>query len=256
MNSKLEWESNRSSLQALLAQASDQGAGIAFLPECFTSMSNGLIPTPYLMQADHLKCSIFKDLSDLAKKYQIKLIGGSAATQTADGILNRVYNLNEHGELISTYDKRRLFACKINEKSITESDIYTAGNQATLLPIGELKIGIGVCFDIRFSEFALEYRLMGANALTYASAFTVPTGKAHWHLLNRARAVETQSFVISSAQWGEHNERIQTFGHSLVVSPWGDVLLDLEDGVGVATLDLDLESIQKVRNSVLMNRER
>jgi deaminated glutathione amidase len=255
MNSKLDWQENKNSLQSLLEKAAAQGARIAFLPECFVSMSNGLTPTPYLMQEDHLQCSIYQDLSKLAQKFEMQLIGGSAATQTTKGIVNRVYNINNQGLLESSYDKRRLFACNINEKSITESDIYIAGDEPTLHSCQDLKIGIGVCFDVRYSEFALEYRLMGANALTFASAFTVPTGKAHWHLLNRARAVESQSFVISSAQWGEHNERIQTYGHSVVIGPWGDVLLDLKEGVDVGVVELDLSTIGKVRNSVLMKRE-
>jgi deaminated glutathione amidase len=255
MNSKLEWETNLASLRSLLAKAQGLDAQTAFLPECFVSMSNGLRPTPYLMQEDHKTCEIFKSLASLAREFRIKLIGGSAATQTKKGVINRVYNIDEQGELLSIYDKRRLFACRINEKSITESDIYIAGDKAVVQQCGGLMIGLGVCFDIRYSEFALEYRLKGANALTFSSAFTIPTGKAHWHLLNRTRAVESQNFVISSAQWGEHNERIQTYGHSLVIDPWGEVLLDLKEGVDVGVVELDLSTIEKVRNSVLMKRE-
>ena len=113
---------------------------------------------------------------------------------------------------------------------------------------------MGICFDMRFSELGLHYRMNGAEILTFPAAFTVPTGKAHWHTLLRARAIENQCFVIAAAQWGVHNEKIQTFGHSLVVDPWGDVLLDLTEGEKVGVVDLDFERINFIRHSVLMNR--
>jgi len=97
---------------------------------------------------------------------------------------------------------------------------------------------------------ARQYVREGAQLLTFASAFTVPTGKAHWHTLVRARAIENQCFVVAAAQWGRHNERIQTYGHSLVVDPWGDVLLDAEEGEGQYIIDLDMERIETVRKSV------
>jgi predicted amidohydrolase len=116
--------------------------------------------------------------------------------------------------------------------------------------VGDLKIGLGICFDLRYPKMARDYVLNGANLLTFSSAFTVPTGRAHWHTLVRARAIENQCFVVAAAQVGRHNERIQTYGHSLVVDPWGDILVDAGDKVGLHFFDIDLSIMKKVRESV------
>jgi predicted amidohydrolase len=123
-----------------------------------------------------------------------------------------------------------------------------------LIELGSTKVGLGICFDMRFSEMAHQYRMNGAEILTFPAAFTVPTGKAHWHTLLRARAIENQCFVVASAQWGHHNEKIQTYGHSIVIDPWGDVILDLEEGVKVGVVDLDFPKIELIRKSVIMSR--
>lgn len=254
LNSTYDWEPNLQVIRNELIKIKDDGAEAAFLPECFYSMSDGLRPTQHLINLDDPQCPHRLRLSRLAKETGVALIGGSVAARLGEKVVNRVLNFDREGKELPHYDKRKLFACRLKDKSITESDIYTSGNEQQLLEFQSLKIGLGVCFDIRFSEFALAYGKLGANCLTYSSAFTVPTGKAHWHILNRARAIETQTFVISSAQWGKHNERITTYGHSLIVSPWGEILLDLGEGVGSGVVDLDLEEISKVRRSVLMER--
>jgi predicted amidohydrolase len=107
---------------------------------------------------------------------------------------------------------------------------------------------------MRYPEMALDYRKSGASILTFSSAFTVPTGKAHWHLLNRARAVENQCYVISAAQCGQNNERISTYGHSLIIDPWGEVLVDLEDEEGIGIAEISFERLDEVRAMVHMGR--
>ena len=119
-----------------------------------------------------------------------------------------------------------------------------------MIEAGPLKIGLGICFDVRFPEMARGYSKKGANLLTFSSAFTVPTGKAHWHTLVRARAIENQCFVVASAQWGQNNERISTYGHSLVVDPWGEILADAGEGEKVITAELNLDYVQEVRKKV------
>jgi len=252
MTSVLDSKANLKKIEGWLTEARGLGARAVFLPECFYSMSNGLKPSTDLIDENDQNCPHEKALRDLVQKTGIAIIGGSAATKSSKGILNRTYSFDQSGKKLPAYDKRKLFACRLSEKSITESDIYTAGSTPQVLEFEELKIGLGICFDIRFSSLAHDYRLAGVNLLTYASAFTVPTGKAHWHLLNRARAVENQCFVISSAQVGQHNERLSTYGHSLVVDPWGDVLVDAGDEEGCFVFEIDLARVEKVRNSVLM----
>lgn len=254
LNSKLDAEQNINKIEELILEGKKDGAEIFFLPECFLSMSDGTKPTPYLMDTGN---EWYLKVQMLAKKHGVALVGGSAATvnPNSDKVLNRAYNFDKEGRDLGHYDKIHLFACDLPDKKISEGNIYAHGNQDKLIEVNGVKIGLGICFDLRFSEMALKYRRAGAEILTYASAFTVPTGKAHWHTLLRARAIETQCFVIASAQWGFHNERMQTYGHSLVVDPWGEVLLDLQDGEKVGVVDLDFSSITRVRQSVLMRRE-
>lgn len=255
LNSTLDWQENLKTIDEQILSIKDKKPEAVFLPECFLSMSNGLEPSPYLVQEGNEQ---FQALSDLAKKHQVALIGGSVAYDLGGKVMNRVLNFDKDGSLINFYDKNHLFSIELKSKSINksidEADIYTAGTESQTLDYAGFKIGINVCFDLRFSEQALGYFNQGCHVLTYASAFTVPTGKAHWHTLLKARAIETQSYVIASAQWGEHNERIKTFGHSLVVDPWGEVLLDLEDGVKADVLEISLDHVEKIRSRIPMKR--
>lgn len=254
LNSKLDAQHNLNKVEELILEGKKDGAYIFFLPECFLSMSDGSKPTPYLMDNGN---EWYVKVQNLSKKHGVALVGGSAATVNngSQKVLNRAYNFDQNGNDLGHYDKIHLFACDLPDKKISEGTIYAHGKDDKLIEVDGLKIGLGICFDLRFSEMALNYRKLGAQVLTYASAFTVPTGKAHWHTLLRARAIETQCFVIASAQWGFHNDKMQTYGHSLVVDPWGEVLLDLQDGEKVGVVDLDLSSITRVRQSVLMHRE-
>lgn len=245
---------NLKKLTELLQQAKSQGAMAAFLPECFYSMSNGKEPTPYLVDESDPDCEHLAQIKKLGKESGLDLLGGSAATLVGDKVVNRVYNISSHGEVWPSYDKIHLFSCTLKDKSIDEADIYTPGTHPQILSYAGFYIGLGVCFDIRYPEMALEYRQRGANILTFSSAFTVPTGKAHWHILNRARAVENQCYVISAAQWGQNNERISTYGHSVIIDPWGEVLVDLKEGEGVGVAQLSFERLDQVRAMVHIGR--
>ncbi len=237
-------------LEIFLKEAKKQNAMMAFLPECFYSLGNGKQKTPYLVSLEN---EHYQNIQKLAQDFNIYLIGGSAATLENNKVYNRTYNFSPEGSLLSQYDKRSLFSCELKDKKIRESDIYSAGSEEILLDVLGIKIGLGICFDIRYSSLAWSYRQKGAQILTYASAFTVPTGKAHWHILNRARAIENQLFVISSAQTGLNDQGVKTFGHSLVVDPWGEVLVDAKEDEGVFCCDLDFELILKVRSQVKMD---
>lgn len=247
--SKNEAEKNLAVIDRLLENI---GAEIAFLPESFLSMSDGKKATKDLITNEN---SFLAQLKALAIKHKIALIGGSAATLGNNGeILNRAYNFSSEGKDLGAYDKNHLFACDLGDRVVTESEIYTPGTGQHIVRHGVWKIGIGICFDIRFSDHALRYIHQGCQILTFASAFTIPTGQAHWHILNRARAIEGQCYVISAAQVGKHNERVSTYGHSLVVDPWGEILLDLgETPNTVGVVDLDIELVNRTRRKVLMN---
>lgn len=245
--SSLEYQDNLAKIDNAAKEAVKKGTKYLFLPECFYSMSNGLIPTPYLVEEGN---EHFQNIAQVAARNQIFLIGGSVAYKNGDQVLNRALNFDPQGKLLSFYDKIHLFSCDLKNKSINESDIYTPGTMPELLDLPPFKIGLGICFDVRFPEMGRGYSAQGANLLTYASAFTVPTGSAHWHTLLKARAIENQSFVVAAAQWGEHNDRIKTYGHSLVIDPWGDILLDAGEGEGLHIVELDLSRIKEVRQSI------
>lgn len=251
LTSDLDFKINLEKISSFAREAKERGAMHLYLPECFYSMSNGLKPSPYLVEEGN---EHYLNIQNLAKKEGLFLIGGSAATLKGGKVVNRAYNFSPEGEDLGQYDKMNLFSCDIqreNErKAIDEADIYTPGNEPKIIDVDGVKVGLGICFDLRYPEMARKYVREGAQILTFSSAFTVPTGKAHWKTLIRARAIENQCFVIASAQWGKHNDRIITYGHSMVVDPWGEILLDLEDGEKVGVVDLDLERIETVRKSV------
>jgi deaminated glutathione amidase len=253
LSSKLDYKYNLDVIREYLAEAKNQHCDVAFLPECFYSMSDGVNPTPYLVESGSVHES---NIISLAVDSGISLLGGSVAYKCGDVIYNRAYNISASGDILSTYDKINLFACDFFKdgkkvKEIREANIYSAGNKTNVFDYKNIKIGNTICFDIRFPEiFALMIK-ESVDLITVPSAFTKKTGELHWHILNRARAIETQSFIVSPAQVGEHNSRISTYGHSLVVDPWGEVLLDLggkKSSVGF--VDLNFDKIISMRNSI------
>jgi predicted amidohydrolase len=251
LNSQLDYNINLEVIRAQLKEAKAQGAEVFFMPEVFYSMSDGQTPSPHLVQEGN---EHYKEIQKLSTDFGMAQIGGSAATLLNGKVVNRAYNFDKNGKDLGHYDKINLFACDLPNKKISEAKNYTAGSEYKIVELESKKIGLGICFDMRFPEMGLHYRMNGAEILTFPAAFTVPTGKAHWHTLLRARAIENQCFVIAAAQWGHHNEKIQTYGHSVVIDPWGTVLLDLEEGVKVGVAELDFSQIDLIRRSVLMNR--
>lgn len=256
LTSVLDPEINLLKIRTFISQAIRQGVSAIFLPEVFYSMSDGIKPTPYLVEKNnqhHLA------ISNLAKDHKVYLIGGSAATKVNGKIMNRSYNFSPEGSELITYDKMNLFAVDLSRHSshtvIDEAMVYSSGDSPKILDLWDFKIGLSICFDLRFPELFRHYSFHGANVLSISSAFTVPTGRAHWHALLRARAIENQCYVVASAQWGIHNEKISTFGHSMIIDPWGEILVDAEEGEKIIYGELSLEKITSVRSrlNVLRN---
>lgn len=248
LTSVLDPAVNLSKIKGFLQEAKIQGATAVFLPEVFYSISDGTKPSPYLVEGHN---EHYQAIQNLAKESKLYILGGSAATLMNGKIMNRSYNFGPDGEELVTYDKMNLFAVDLSKHPsntvIDEARIYSAGNTPKILPLNDFKIGLSICFDLRFPELFRSYSYLGANVLSISSAFTVPTGKAHWHTLVRARAIENQSYVIASAQWGQHNEKISTYGHSLIVDPWGEVIADAGEGEKIIFGDLSLEKIEGIR---------
>ena len=251
LTSVLDYKTNFEIIRGQLTEAKAGGAEAFFMPEVFYSMSDGEVPTTFLVEEGN---EHYKNIQKLSIDFQMAQVGGSAATLLNGKIVNRAYNFDKNGNDLGHYDKINLFSCDLPNKKINEGNNYTKGSEYKIIQLGPIKVGLGICFDMRFSEMAHQYRMNGAEILTFPAAFTVPTGKAHWHTLLRARAIENQCFVVAAAQWGHHNDKIQTYGHSVVIDPWGDTILDLEEGVRVGVVELDFSKIELIRKSVIMSR--
>lgn len=256
MTSVLDPEKNLPVLNRLLAEASKEEVKAVFLPECFYSMSNGEKATPYLVEEGN---EHYLNIKNLAKKHGLYLLGGSVAYKCKGKIFNRNLNFNPRGEELNHYDKINLFSCDLSrmnsKKVMDESDIYSHGAKPLLLEIENLKIGMSICFDLRFPEMFRAYSAQGAHLLSISSAFTIPTGKVHWHTLLQARAIENQCYVVAAAQEGVHNEKISTFGHSLIVDPWGKIVANAEKGEKIVTFSLDMEYLSEVRRRILVRQK-
>lgn len=192
-------------------------------------------------------------LRQAAKDAGAWLLIGSALVLREDGkAANRSMLVSPDGAVAATYDKLHMFDVDLpTGESSRESATYEPGDRAETVRAGELKLGMSVCYDLRFPALYRALALAGAEVLTIPSAFTRPTGAAHWEVLMRARAIETGSFVLAPAQGGRHEDGRGTYGHSIVVAPWGEVLGHLDhDEPGVLFADLDLEAPGKARAAI------
>jgi deaminated glutathione amidase len=181
---------------------------------------------------------------ELARELKIHLHVGSLAVKVSpEKAANRAFVIDPAGEIAGRYDKIHMFDVDLaNGESYRESNTYRPGESAVVAPLPFCKIGLTICYDVRFPALYRALAEAGADVLTVPAAFTKQTGEAHWHLLLRARAVETGCFVLAAAQGGHHENGRDTFGHSLVVDPWGRVIAEagIEPGVTVADIDLSL----------------
>lgn len=248
LTSVLDYKKNLTKIDAFIKKAmkTDKVEAI-FLPEVFYSMSNGQVPTPHLVSQNNVH---YNNIKNLAKENGVYLIGGSVAFSKRGKIYNRALNFSPDGKSLGAYNKRKLFALNLkgrDKTNLDEGKIYSAGDKLKTLKLGNFKVGISICFDLRFPEIYREYFKRKVDILTVASAFTVPTGKAHWKTLLRARAIENQAYVIAANQWGKHNEKIKTYGHSMIIDPLGEILAELPEGEGYICADLSTKRLNSVR---------
>ncbi|MEM7291098.1 MAG: nitrilase-related carbon-nitrogen hydrolase, partial [Pseudomonadota bacterium] len=150
------------------------------------------------------------------------------------------------------YDKIHMFDVDLdNGESWRESNVYKPGDQSRVIDVSGVKFGLSICYDLRFPQLYREQALAGAQILTVPAAFTRQTGKAHWHILLRARAIENGAFVIAAAQGGDHDDGRETFGHSLIINPWGDIIAECDsDETGFVVAELDLDEVGKARTKI------
>ncbi|KAI9644482.1 Carbon-nitrogen hydrolase [Ciborinia camelliae] len=197
-------------------------------------------------------------LQSCAEKFHLAInVGIHVPNGDGKKVLNRSIWIDENGEIIARYDKLHLF--DYAAAGLRESDSVEAG-KSIVRPVETVvgRVGLLICFDLRFPEPSLALRHLSTEILTYPSAFTVPTGKLHWETLLRARAIETQSYVIAAAQVGAHNEKRTSYGHSMVIDPQGRVVLDMgeegQDGGKLGMVSIDLESVRETRERMPLLR--
>ena len=252
MNGSADIEGNIDKASAYIREAAGKGAQFVATPEntCFMKhpLSQKRDETP--KDGEHPGVTKF---AALAEDLGITLLIGSICVRTDDDkLINRSYLFNAKGKLQETYDKIHLFDANLpNNEVYKESDIITSGDKAVVSRINEHFIaGMTVCYDLRFAYLYRSLAHAGANLMCIPSAFTVPTGKAHWEVLQRARAIETGSFVIAPAQVGMHEGGRRTYGHSLIISPWGKILAQKEEGEGIVMADLDVAEVGRARTAL------
>jgi predicted amidohydrolase len=185
-------------------------------------------------------------------------LGSLALRGEGDKLVNRGFVIDDQGDILARYDKIHLFDVDLpTGESWRESAMYQAGAQAVIVretPVGTL--GLTICYDLRFPELFRRLSEAGADVIAVPAAFTVPTGKAHWQVLMRARAIELELFIVAAAQAGHHEDGRDTYGHSLVADPWGELLLEMGGDPGLAFVDIDLGRIADVRSRIPVQQHR
>ena len=246
-------------VEALVTGAAKAGAEIICLPECanFLAANKPSLKKHAEDEADSRSLAL---LTNLARKHHIIVSAGSLMMAADPNnpednrAANRSFLITQDGEIAAHYDKIHMFDADVGDgKSYRESDHFRPGTNMVDVQTSKAHFGLSICYDVRFAGLYRKLAQQGAEIITIPAAFTRPSGQAHWHILQRARAIETGCFVLASAQIGTHDDGRETYGHSLIVNPWGEVLADagtIEEGFVTAVLDLDEVVIarQRIRN--------
>jgi len=251
---------NLEQIKSLLAQLPTARPQLVVLPEgalCFGAPDGSNLAIAEPLGQGPLQ----QQLAQLAKQQQIYLLVGtlptlpteaaSAARFAASSLL-----FGPDGQLLADYQKIHLFDADVSDNTARyrESAVTVPGNKTTVVKLNEvapaLSLGMSVCYDVRFAGLFQRLRAQGANVLAVPAAFTTVTGAAHWHTLLRARAIETQSYVLAAAQTGTHQNGRQTYGHSVIIDPWGNVLADAGTEIGLASVTIDLNEVDRIRQQM------
>ena len=251
-NTGIDPAASAKALTDAIAEASRGGAAMLFTPEM-----SGLLDRNTERAAGNLRSEdedlVLAACSAAAREHEIWVHLGSLGILAEDGkVANRGFVIDRLGKTQARYDKMHLFDVDLpTGESWRESNTYRAGEHPVVVngtPVG--KLGLTICYDLRFPMLFARIAEADADVIAVPAAFTVPTGKAHWHTLLRARAIEAGLYIVAAAQVGRHEDGRSTFGHSLVIDPWGDVLLDMGEETGIGFADVDLSKISEVRSRI------
>ena len=252
MRSGIDPAANIDDAIRLIREAAATGAQLVATPETTHLVQKNAEEAFKVMHAPETDPAL-PAFSALAKELGIVLLVGSLAVRTPDGrAANRSFLFGPDGTLLATYDKAHMFDVGLGQgETYRESDNYAPGDRLVVADAAGARLGLSICYDVRFAYLYRRLAQAGAEILTVPAAFTRPTGRAHWEVLLRARAIETGSYVIAPAQSGLHADGRKTWGHSMVVGPWGEVVAVREDDApGVLTARLDLRKVAEARRRI------
>ncbi len=246
MSSTPDKEQNRRTAEALVREAASAGAELVALPELWSC--HGL-ESVYRENAEPVPGPTTAFMAELARELGIYLLGGSIleGEPGADRLSNTSTLFAPSGEMVALYRKIHLFDVRVSDKEYLESASIAPGEEIVTAKAGATTVGLSVCYDVRFPELYRLLALRGAEVLAVPAAFTLQTGKDHWEVLLRARAIENQAFVLAPAQWGQKADGRWTYGRSVIVDPWGTVLATCPDRDGHALATPDLEYLDRFR---------
>jgi deaminated glutathione amidase len=233
---------------ALIRAASANGADFITLPEYFACIepNDAVLLANAADEVDHAALAMVRSLARELSRWM--LIGAIPVRCAPDRVNNRSYLISDRGDIVARYNKIHLFDVELREgERYDESATVVPGEEAVVAELPWARLGMTVCYDLRFPELYRQLALAGADMLSVPSAFTKTTGRVHWEVLLRARAIETGSFVIAPAQYGVRPWGRATWGHSLIVDPWGTVLADGGDGEGFVCADIDVAAVEQSR---------
>ncbi|ADC72478.1 Nitrilase/cyanide hydratase and apolipoprotein N-acyltransferase [Thioalkalivibrio sp. K90mix] len=244
-------QANLLEAKRLLQEAADKGARLAVLPENFAFMGMQETDVLGIAEAADGAGPLQAFLSEQARRLGLWIVGGTVPLQTVDGqrVRSACLVFDDQGQQVARYDKIHLFDVQLPDSSeaYTESKVFERGDKVVVVdtPVG--RMGLAICYDLRFPELFRALLDQGADWVALPAAFTAQTGQAHWDVLLRARAIENQYYMLSSAQGGFHVNGRETYGHSALVDPWGRVVDQLQRNPGVLLADLDHAQVERIR---------
>ena len=240
-------------IKPLINKAIDLGSDIIALPECATALQGDPSNTIKLAKTQSENISL-KNFKEIAKTNSVHILIGSLPIKTNNKITNRSFLIGPNGKTLYKYDKIHMFDVNLpNGESYKESDTYSPGSKAVLAKVKLqkiVKIGMTICYDLRFPKLFQDLAINGAEIITVPSAFSKNTGKLHWHTLLRARAIETGCFIIAPAQTGTHCKGRKTYGHSLIISPWGKIIADAKKETNLINAKINLDIVKEARLAI------
>ena len=254
MTSSTNVDDNISDIEQQLLTLEQAEQQLVVLPECCLFFGGKDLAQLTLAQEHQAKGSLRVKLAALAKKYNVFLVAGSipVLSNVADKFTNTCFVFSPDGEELTSYDKIHLFDVAVadNEKNYCESRYVKAGDHVSVVNVAGVKVGLSICYDLRFPELFRQLSQQGAKIITVPSAFTRVTGAAHWQTLLQARAIENQVYIIAAGQEGVHLNGRETWGHSMIISPWGEILTQLDTGKGIICAKYQAEELDKVRKAM------